>query len=91
MGAAILKNIVSRSKDSTLFREISLEIFVVFVGRTATCVGFREISREMSWPNAALITQVVSSSLRTPLTLTPFPSNEIVQPQYLYCTGRGML
>ena len=44
MGAAILENMpVTRSEDSTLFREISLEIFAVRVGRTATCVGFREI------------------------------------------------
>ena len=28
--------------------------FVVRVDWTATCVGFREISRKMSWPNAAL-------------------------------------
>ena len=48
-GAAILENMpVTRSKDSTLFREISREIFVVRVDRTATCVGFRE----MLWPNA---------------------------------------
>ena len=53
MGAAILENMpVTRSKDSTLFREISREIFTVRVDRTATCVGFREISREMLWPNA---------------------------------------
>ena len=53
MGAAILENMpVTRSEDSTLFREISREIFAVRVGRTATCVGFREISREMLWPNA---------------------------------------
>ena len=52
-GAAILENMpVTRSEDSTLFREISREIFAVRVGRTATCVGFREISREMLWPNA---------------------------------------
>ena len=56
MGAAILENMpVTRSKDSTLFREISREIFAVRVDRTATCVGFREISREMLWPNARLI------------------------------------
>ena len=55
MGAAILENMpVTRSKDSTLFREISREIFAVRVDRTATCVGFREISREMLWPNARL-------------------------------------
>ena len=55
MGAAILENMpVTRSEDSTLFREISREIFAVRVGRTATCVGFREISREMLWPNARL-------------------------------------
>ena len=29
--------------------------FVVRVARTATCVGFREIPREMPWPNAALV------------------------------------
>ena len=53
MGAAILENMpVTRSKDSTLFREISREIFAVRVDRTATSVGFREISREMLWPNA---------------------------------------
>ena len=56
MGAAILENMpVTRSEDSTLFREISREIFAVRVDRTATCVGFREISREMLWPNARLI------------------------------------
>ena len=54
MGAAILENMpVTRSEDSTLFREISREIFAVRVGRTATCVGFREISREMLWPTGA--------------------------------------
>ena len=53
MGAAILENMpVTRSEDSTLFREISRQIFAVRVDRTATCVGFREISREMLWPNA---------------------------------------
>ena len=55
-GTAILENTpVTRSEDSTLFREISREIFAVRVGRTATCVGFREISREMLWPNARLL------------------------------------
>ena len=56
MGAAILENMpVTRSEDSTLFREISGEIFAVRVGRTATCVGFREISCEMLWPNARFV------------------------------------
>ena len=56
MGAAILENMpVTRCEDSTLFREISREIFAVRVDRTATCVGSREISREMLWPNARLI------------------------------------
>ena len=56
MGATILENMpVTRSEDSTLFREISREIFAVRVDRTATCVGFREISREMLWSNAAIV------------------------------------
>ena len=66
MGAAILENMpVTRSEDSTLFREISREIFAVRVGRTATCVGFREISREMLWPNARFIMVVGVRDSRT--------------------------
>ena len=55
MEAAVLENTPgTRSKDSTLFREIFHEISRFVLSETPSSEGFREIREIMASPNARL-------------------------------------